>query len=169
MNINKYNLNDVCEDYFKLPFIEEKIKQHINENVYSVNPLSSGNKITTVTNDINPDIESDYHMEALEFLKTIPSNSVDLLLFDPPYNPARSKHFIETFNVKRNKLYTMTNYWTFLKDEISRIVKKGGVVFSISYTSSGIGKSKGFEIEDIMILNHELSTMDVFCVMDRKL
>jgi DNA modification methylase len=51
-----------------------------------VDPFANGCKYGTITNDLNPEFNTDYHLDALEFLKSIPNESADLVLYDPPYS-----------------------------------------------------------------------------------
>ena len=41
--------------------------------------------VCELTNDLDLNFEATHHVEALEFLKGIGTNSVDGVLFDPPY------------------------------------------------------------------------------------
>lgn len=52
-----------------------------------IDPFANDNKIATVTNDLNPEYDTDYHMDATDFLKMFDDNSVDTVLYDPPYSP----------------------------------------------------------------------------------
>lgn len=45
------------------------------------------NKLATVTNDLDAQYDTDYHMDALDFLKIFDDNSVDTVLYNPPYSP----------------------------------------------------------------------------------
>lgn len=39
-----------------------------------------------LTNDLDENIKASSHVDAIEFLKSITGESVDLMLFDPPYS-----------------------------------------------------------------------------------
>lgn len=52
-----------------------------------IDPYANKNKIAEITNDLNPEFYTDYNMDALDFLKMFNDNSVDGVLFDPPYSP----------------------------------------------------------------------------------
>lgn len=51
-----------------------------------VDPFANNNKIANVTNDLDEQYDTDYHMDALDFLKLFDDNSVDTVLYDPPYS-----------------------------------------------------------------------------------
>ena len=50
-----------------------------------IDPFANSNKFATITNDLDPQYDTTYHMDALDFLKMFDDESVDVVLFDPPY------------------------------------------------------------------------------------
>ena len=52
-----------------------------------IDPFANKNKLATITNDLDPDFDTDFHMDAIDFLKTFQDRSVDVVLYDPPYSP----------------------------------------------------------------------------------
>lgn len=46
-----------------------------------VDPFANNNKIANVTNDLDEKYDTDYHMDALDFLKLFDDNSVDTVLY----------------------------------------------------------------------------------------
>ena len=54
-------------------------------------------------------------------------------------------------------------------NDINRILKKDGYAINIGWNSGGIGKTNGFNIEEILILNLNSFEKDVFCVIDKKM
>ena len=55
------------------------------------------------------------------------------------------------------------------KKEISRIVKKGGYVLTFGWNSGGIGKTKGFEIVEILIVAHGGWHNDTIVTVEKKI
>ena len=64
---------------------------------------------------------------------------------------------------------TQSSYWSNQKKEISRIVKKNGVVITCSWNSGGIGKKYGFMIEEILLVAHGGWHNDTIIVVERKI
>ena len=62
-----------------------------------VDPFANRNKFATITNDLNPEYDTDYHMDALDFLKTFKDNSVDGILYDPPFSPRQVSECYKDF------------------------------------------------------------------------
>ena len=56
-----------------------------------------------------------------------------------------------------------------MKKAISRIVHKGGIVISCGWNSGGIGRSNGFELEEVLLVPHGGWHNDTIVTVDRKL
>ena len=122
-----------------------------------------------LTNDLNPEIKADYNLEATEFLQRIESVSVDGVLFDPPYSPRQIKECYNGLGLDVHKIDTQSSFYSVKKDEIKRILKKDGICISFGWNSNGIGKTRGFEIIDILIVAHGGNIHDTICTVERKL
>lgn len=70
---------------FSIKPIKELIEKYATGKI--VDPFANSNKLATVTNDLDTQYDTDYHMDALDFLKIFDDNSVDVVLYDPPYSP----------------------------------------------------------------------------------
>lgn len=112
------------------------------------------NERLTYTNDLDPDMPTTHHMDALEFLKSLEENSVDFLLFDPPYSPRQVSECYKSLEMTVNMQTTQSSFWGNLKKEIARIMKSGGVVMTFGWNSGGIGKTAGFTIDEILLVAH---------------
>lgn len=131
-------------------------------------PFANKSKIGTITNDINPECDTTYHMDATDFLKMLETNSVDTMLYDPPYSPRQVAECYKAFGKSVNMETTQASYWSNQKKEISRIVKPGGICITCSWNSGGIGKKYGFEILEILMVAHGGWHNDTIVVVERK-
>lgn len=123
---------------------------------------------TYITNDLDEQYNTDYHLDALEFLKMFEDDSVDMVLYDPPYSPRQVSECYKFLNKTVDFKTTQSSYWTKHKKEISRIVKPGGKVITFSWNSGGIGKKYGFEIKDILLVAHGGWHNDTICTVEVK-
>ena len=137
---------------FSIKPIGELINRHLHG--YSIDPFANGNKLATVTNDIDPQYDTDFSLDAIDFLKTFEDNSVDTVLFDPPYSPRQVSECYKSLDMTVNMQTTQSSFWGNMKKEIDRITKIGGKVITCGWNSGGIGKTKGFEIEEILLVPH---------------
>ena len=149
---------------FQIKPIEFWIVRHIpaTGGIVIVDPFCGESVIADVRNDMRISGE-----DSLDWLKRIPSDSADILLFDPPYSPRQKKECYDDVGVHLSD--TTSGYWAKLKDEIARIVKHGGIVMSFGWNSNGIGKSRGFQFKgDGLIVAHGGNHNDTICVCEEK-
>ena len=125
-------------------------------------------KYNVITNDLDNQYDTDYNLDALDFLKTFPDNYIDIVLFDPPYSPRQVSECYKKLDKTVNMQTTQSSYWSNLKKEISRIVRPGGKVISCAWNSGGIGKTLGFEIEEILLVPHGGWHNDTIVTVERK-
>jgi len=71
---------------FSIKPIKEMIAREITDGVW-IDPFANNNKLATITNDLNPEYDTDYHLDANDFLKQFEDESIDGVLYDPPYSP----------------------------------------------------------------------------------
>ena len=143
----------------KNTFSIKPIRELIDEELYdipgvSIDPFSGGNWIADFTNDLDPDVDAEDHMDAIDYLKHHGSNSVGAVLFDPPYSPRQVSECYRRLEKTVNMQTTQSSYWGNLKKEIARIVKPGGKVISCAWNSGGVGKTLGFELVRVLLVPH---------------
>ncbi|MCM1167219.1 MAG: adenine-specific DNA methylase [Lachnospiraceae bacterium] len=139
-----------------------------NPSAVIIDPFANGSKIANVTNDLNPEYQTDFCMDALDFLKTLENNSVDMVLYDPPYSPRQVSEWYKSFGMTVNRETTQDSYWSKQKAEIQRITKTNGIEISCGWNSGGMGKKYGFAIEEILLVPHGGNHNDTIVVVDRK-
>ena len=109
-----------------------------------------------------------YDRDALQLLKSKKTNSVDRLAFDPVYSLRQLKEKYQSKGISLTQHETQY-YWSDLRQEIGRIVEPGGIVISYGWNSCGIGKTKGFEIIDGLLVCHGGHHNDTICTVERKI
>lgn len=108
-----------------------------------------------------------YKQDALTYLKTFDSESVEKLVFDPPYSLRQLKEVYESKGIALTQHETQY-YWYDLKTEIARIMKPNGKVISFGWNTIGIGKTRGFDIKRILLVCHGGSHNDTICTVETK-
>lgn len=154
---------------FDIKCINNLIQKYIKPEHYSIDPFANKNKIAKVTNDLDPDMGTDYCMDAKEFLQIFDNSSIDFVLYDPPYSPRQVSECYKKLGKTVNMQTTQSSFWGNLKKEIARVVKPNGIVISFGWNSNGIGKTKGFEIIEILLVSHGGNHNDTICVVERKI
>jgi len=153
---------------FKIKPIKEFIHNNLTDGII-IDPFANCNKIATVTNDLDPQYNTDYCLDALEFLRIFDDSSVDMVLYDPPYSPRQVSECYTKLGKTVNIKTTQASYWTNHKKEISRIIKSGGRVITFGWNSGGIGKKYGFEIKKILLVAHGGWHNDTICTLEIKI
>jgi hypothetical protein len=54
---------------FEILPIKKLISEEVDLKKYWIDPFANRNKIATVTNDLNTEYNTDYHLDALDFMK----------------------------------------------------------------------------------------------------
>ena len=139
-----------------------------NPNAVIIDPFANRNKLANITNDLDETFDTDYHLDALDFLKMFDDNSVDMVLFDSPYSPRQVSECYKKLGKTVDHKTAQSSYWSNLKNEIGRIVKKDGIVITFAWDSGGIGKTLGFNIEEILLVAHGGWHNDTICTVERK-
>lgn len=134
-----------------------------------IDPFANDSKLAAITNDLDQQYDTDYHLDALDFLKLFEDNSVDTVLYDPPYSPRQVSECYKKLGKTVNMQTTQASYWANQKNEIARIVKPSGIVISCGWNSGGIGVKRGFEIEEILLVAHGSNHNDTIVVVEKKI
>lgn len=146
-------------------FVEKYVKQCPG---VIVDPFANESKYGTITNDLNPEFDTDYHLDALEFLKMFESNSVDMVLYDPPYSLRQVSECYKGVGIKVTQETTQASWRARHLDEISRILKPNGICLCFGWNTNGVGKKRNFEMVEILIVPHGGSKYDTLCTAEVK-
>lgn len=153
---------------FDIKPISELIQRHIPDAGVTVDPFANKSRLCTITNDLDPQYNTTHNMDALSFLQTLESGSVDFLLYDPPYSPRQVSECYKALSYTVNMKTTQSSFWGNLKKEIARVMKKDGKVISFGWNSNGIGKTLGFEQVEILMVAHGGHHNDTICTVEVK-
>ena len=154
---------------FDIAPIKKMLGDEVDTDDLWIDPFANQNKIARITNDLNPIFDTDYNLDALDFLKIFDDCSVDGVLYDPPYSPRQISECYKGVGLEVSNKTTQASFWSNQKKEISRIVKLGGKVISFGWNSGGIGMKYGFEIEKILLVAHGGWHNDTICTIERKI
>lgn len=153
---------------FEIAPIKKLIHEEVDLSKFWIDPFANRNKVASVTNDLSLEYDTDYHLDALDFLKMFEDGSVDGVLYDPPYSPRQVSECYNDVGYNVTWDTTKASFWGNHKREISRIVKIGGKVITFGWNSGGIGYKYGFEIQRILLVPHGGWHNDTICTVEVK-
>ena len=168
MIINRIWAMPNSKTFESLP-IKELVERYCSGgNKVIVDPFANESSIGTITNDLNPKFNTTYHLDALDFLRLLDDSSADIVLYDPPYSPRQVKECYEGVGIKVTAEHTKASWRAKHLDEIARILKPGGVCLCFGWNTNGVGKKRGFEMVEILVVPHGGSKNDTLCIVEQK-
>ena len=123
------------------------------------------------TNDLNPNTTAEHHLDAEDFLKKLQIKGVmaNCVIFDPPYSPRQIRECYQNIGMKVNGKDTQNAaLYKRVRNALDPLVATGGVVLSFGWNSGGMGKARGYEIEEILMVTHGGAHNDTICMAERK-
>ena len=152
--------------------IERYIERYSREGMVVVEPLVGESKYGTITNDLNPEIKATSNKDALIFLEELDSEIADIILFDPPYSFTQASKKYKEFVAETLKDVTRhpvnRGYWARVKNECARILKTEGIIICFGWTSTGLGKQRNMEMQEILMIYHGGTINDTICTVEKK-
>jgi len=114
------------------------------------------------TNDINPNTLANNHLDALEYVQTLPNEYFDTIIFDPPFsNIQAERKYGESSNI-----YTVPGYVNELMREFFRILKPDGIVLKFGYNSNR--NHNCFDLVDLYLVQFGGNRNDVIVTILQK-
>ena len=84
----------------------------------------------------------------------------DTVLLDPPYSYRKS---MEMYGGRKMSTFNA------VKNCITEILTEDGIVITFGYHSVSMGKTRGFEQEEILLMSHGGAIHDTVAIIERKI
>lgn len=155
---------------FSIKPIRKMIEKYVTNRLW-LDPFSRNSPFANkcVTNDLSPDFVADYHLESLEFMKLMDGFTFEGVLFDPPYSPRQISECYNHVGRKVHMVDTQSSFYGDRKDIAAKLVKPNGFAICFGWNSQGFGKTRGFEMIEILLVAHGGAHNDTICTVERKL
>jgi hypothetical protein len=123
------------------------------------------------TNDLNPETDAKYHMDAKDFLDMLVTQGIqaDCVIFDPPFSPRQIKECYDGIGKKMEQMDAFRTHWKPERDAINKLLKLNGVVLSFGWNTVGMGHGRGYRAEEILIVCHGPGHNDTLVLVERKI
>lgn len=152
---------------FTIEPIRQLICRYVKDGKGWIDPFAGDNSPAEITNDLNPEKPTKYHMHALDFAKML-DGQYDGCLFDPPYSLRQIKECYDGIGCQDFLFNDSRHFPNDIKREIAHKIKAGGVVICCGWNSGGFGKKLGFEMEEILLIPHGGRHNDTIVTVERK-
>ena len=139
---------------FKIKCIKKLIHKYLKPSYDSIDPFANTNKTAKITNDLNPEYNTDYHLDAIDFLKLFDDNSQDFILYDPPFSLRKVSECYKNVGIEVTMEMMQSSWRRKHIDEIGRITRPNGIVICFGWNISGFGRVRGFELIEILLVAH---------------
>jgi len=133
-----------------------------------IDPFAGENSPAEITNDLNPDRPTKYHLHAKDFLKIL-NGTYEGALFDPPYSLQQVKECYNGVGIDLLSREDANYFPGYIKDLIVPKIKVGGIVISFGWSSGGFGHNRGFQLEEILLVPHGGHHNDTIVTVERKM
>lgn len=133
-----------------------------------IDPFAGKNSPAGVKNDLNPAMEADHHLDAIDFLKLFADASVDGVLLDPPYSTRQVSEHYKSVGMEVTGWHTSAGWSAAIKDEVARVLKPNGKAICFGWNSMGLGLKRGFTMERILLVPHGGAHNDTICTVELK-
>lgn len=150
---------------FKIPVVASLLQTEMKGGDWA-DPFSGKFSPASLRNDADFDNDAEFHFDGLDFLKSLAANSVEGVLFDPPYSTEQA---LRKYKPVQRGTAGRAEYWAKCKDEIQRIVRPDGKAICFGWDSTGIGKKRGFELQQVLLICHGACHNDTIVTVERKL
>ena len=182
--IMRHYVTKITSEPFSNKHIRYIIDRHLAQHNSDTFPFAcrildpfARNSFTTqleyaVTNDLNPVMPTDYHLEANDFceliLKEHGEAQYDIILWDPPYTLRQLKELYDGIGMHLFQ-EQVQNMWGRALKACDKLLKVNGHFISLGYTTKGI-RSRKFVTDEIHVFqsNHTPDAYDTLLTVQRK-
>ncbi|MGC9193751.1 MAG: adenine-specific DNA methylase [Thermoplasmata archaeon] len=167
------------KDTFTIKPIAELLRRYVPSKPNNwIDPFAGFHSVASITNDLNIKAPTDYHLEAVDFIKSfllvsrngepaIPQ--FDGALFDPPYSLRQIMECYNGIGKVPDKKWVTTKFYPDVKNELAKVIKPGGLCISFGWNTIGLGKIRGFEIIEVLVVSHGRLHNDTLVTVERKI
>lgn len=154
---------------FLIKPIAALIEEEMPDNEIWIDPFAGYNSPAALRNDLNPDAPTEFHEDALDFLRSLPGGGWPGMFYDPPYSMRQAAECYSSHGKdKLTGTVTSMTYWANVKNRIGELISPGGKVISCGWSSMGMGINRGFKMTRVLLVPHGGSRNDTIVTVEIK-
>lgn len=151
---------------FKIKPIAELLAKYVSDGKGWIDPFAGENSPAEITNDMNPNKPTQFHLHAKEFAAQL-TGKYEGVLFDPPYSLRQVKECYDEIGVKLFQDDSQ-RFPQNVKEIIATKIKPGGIAITFGWNSQGFGKNLGFEMLEVLMVPHGRGHNDTIVTVERR-
>ena len=151
---------------FEIPQIRKLIYKYGGDFKGWIDPFAGMYIPAEITNDINTERDTTYHLHAKAFTEQL-TDKYNGVLFDPPYSPRQLKECYDSMEMDMS-FEDSNKFPNNIKKRIAPMICTGGIAISFGWNSIGFGKKLGFERLEILMICHGGHHNDTIVTVEQK-
>ena len=156
------------ETFLMLP-VKKLLEMYVGDGKDWIDCFAGSNSPAEHKNDLNPSAPTKYHLEAMEFINTLPRDDYAGILFDPPYSLRQVKECYD--NIGKSLSFDATQDASFgkVKDIAANKIQSGGYAICCGWNTNGFGKNRGFKLIEVLLVPSGGHHNDTIVTVERKI
>ena len=157
---------------FLIKPIRELVDRYIKSGDVVVDPFARDCTVATITNDLDPNTQAQYHMDAVDFCEKLVQDGVcaDVVILDPPYSPRQMSECYKKVGLKKGMEGTQNaRLYKECKNRLTKILKPEGIAICCGWNSNGFGITRKFELVEILLVPTGAAHNDYIVTVEKKL
>jgi 23S rRNA G2069 N7-methylase RlmK/C1962 C5-methylase RlmI len=143
---------------FSVRAIRQWVEQTCEGRVLNLFAGTTKLSLDETRNDLDPDMPAEYHLDALDFLRSWPGEKFNTILLDPPYAFRKSMELYKGI---------ICSPFRQLKDALPDCLEPGGLVITFGYHSVVMGRNRNFQTERLAMFSHGGAIHDTIASAER--
>ena len=155
---------------FTIKPIAELLSRYVGDGKGWIDPFAGENSPAEFTNDLNPEMDTIFHLEAIEFCKQLKGVYTGVL-FDPPYSYRQISDCYKGIGLKATQQDTQSFFYNKVMNEVCDKIQVDGIAITCGWHSNGFGKRRGFDLIEVLLVAHGSSSHrnDTIVTVERKI
>jgi len=118
-----------------------------------IDPFAGENSPAEITNDLNPERPTQYHLHAKDFSEMLTGLYAGVL-FDPPYSLRQVKECYNKIGIPLLSKEDTNHFPRNVRNILAEKIKPGGYAINFGWSTEGFGMKNGFDIVEILLVAH---------------
>jgi hypothetical protein len=153
---------------FKMRPVMDLIKRYADDGKNWIDPFAGKSDLCEFRNDMNPEMEQPFCMEALDFLNQFDGEKFKGVIWDPPYSRSLVSRHYKSIGIEGWGTHNNSGSFTEARNRIAEMIEPNGFCISFGYNSNGFGRKRGFELIELVLLAHGGFRNDTICIVEKK-